>query len=204
MLALFRYPVNYYWPQIVFTSTICSVLSYILSVENDIPPAPLIQMAVMILCIWLMFYTPLLWSLIVVMSFSIIYVVFQGGLIYLLFRFGMVPPVIPLIGLDTYLIQIFCSLMCLVFGYYCIRKRIGFLFVPTNREAPFSWNKTGGWLFFGSVLSFSSLGVIYRYYAKANSLWFLILLGILSTVFVGLLIAMRMKNREYVEKPGHH
>lgn len=204
MLAMFRYPVNYYWPQMLFTSTICSVLSYILSVENDIPSAPLIQIIVLILCIWLMFYTPLLWSMVVCISFFIGYAVLQGGVIYLNFWFGLIPPVVDKTSIEIYLIQIFCSAVCWIAGWYWQRKRIGFLFVPTNREVPFVWNRTGIWLFVGSVASFTTMWISYVLYTKTNFQWVAILLSILFVVLVSLLIAMRIKNREYVEKTGNH
>lgn len=204
MLALFRYPVNYYWPQIVFTSAICSVLSYILSVENDIASAPLIQIVVLILCVWLMFYTPLLWSLVVCASFMIGYAVIQGGIIYFNFWLGLIPAEVDKTGIAIYLIQIFCAVICSLAGYYWQRRRIGFLFVPTNREVPFVWNRTGIWLFVGSVASFSIMGISFVLYAKSNFQWFAILLCILLIVSVGLLVAMRIKNHEYVEKTGNH
>jgi len=199
MLALFRYPVSYYWPQIGFTSLICSVLSYLLSVEHDIALAPLIQVIVQAVCIWLMFNTPLLWSIIMCSSFLVAYLLFQGGLIYLLFMIGLVPPIVSKTGWTIYLIQLFCAGFCWVLGRYWQRKGIGFLFIPTSRDEPYVWSKAGKLLFAGSILSFIAFGTFFEVYSRANLQWYSILLIILLAVTIGLLYIMKRKNKEYVE-----
>ena len=204
MLALFRYPVIYYKPQILFTSVICSVLSFALSVEHNIASAPLIQLGVQITCIWLMFYTPLLWSIIMCVSSFVVYILFQGGIIYLFYWFGFVPPILPKTGLETYLVQIGSAAVCLLLGLYWQRKRIGFLFIPTNRDVPFVWNKTGRWLFGGSVLSFFIIGIAYAVYTRTHFTWFPAMLGVYIVISVSLLLTLKRRNQEYVKKPGDH
>jgi hypothetical protein len=202
MLALFRYPVTYYWLQIVFTSVVCSVLSYAISVQKDISTAPLIQLVVLALCVWLMFNTPIIWSIIMCVSTFAVYAVFQGGIIYVLFWVGLVPPVVPKTSVSMYLIQLFCATFCSILGYYWLRKRIGFLFVPTSRDVPFIWSNTGRWLFVGSVISFFAFGIVYAVYTKTHFQWFYVLLTALLVVSGGLLYILKRKNHEYVEKPG--
>jgi hypothetical protein len=201
MLALFRYPVTYYWPQIVFTSVVCSALSYALSVQNDISTAPIIQLVVLALCVWLMFNTPLIWSMIMCVSSFAVYTVFQGGIVYLLFSFGWVQAVVPKASVSIYLIQLFCAAFCFVLGYYWLRKRIGFLFVPTSRDVRFVWNKTGIWLFIGSVVSCFASAIVFMIYPKPQLNWFYILLIVLLVISGVLLYILKRKNHEYVEKP---
>jgi hypothetical protein len=201
MLALFRYPVSHYWPQIVFTSVICSVLSYALTFQEDISTAPLIQLVVLALCVWLMFNTPIIWSMIMCVSCFVVYTVFQGGIIYVLFWVGLISPLVPTTSVSIYLIQLFCTAICFILGYYWLRKRIGFLFVPTSRDVRFVWNKTGIWLFFGSVASFFTSGIIFMIYPKTHFNWFYIVLTVLLVISGGLLYILKRKNHEYVEKP---
>jgi hypothetical protein len=201
VMALFRYPVSFYWPQILFTSTICSVMSYALSVDNDVASAPLIQLAVMILCVWLMFHTPLLWSIIICIGTFAVFVVFQGGIIYILYYFGLVPSIIPKTSVAIYLIQVFTATVELLIAYILIKKRIGFLFVPTSREHPYVWNRTGILLFVGSILSFVMFGVAYVIYVRTPLTWFPILMGVYVLISVVLLYIMRKRNNEYVDKP---
>lgn len=202
VLALFRYPLSHYWPQILFTSSICSLMSYALSIDNDVAGAPFIQLAAMILCMWLMFYTPLIWSVIICVSTFAVYIIFQGGVIYILFSFGWVPAVIPKTSIAIYSIQLLTAAVELLIAYYLLKKRIGFLFVPTSRENTYIWNRTGTYLFAGSILSFIWLGIIYFIYIETHIAWFPLVLGILIVVAVVLLIIMRKRNIEYVDNPG--
>jgi hypothetical protein len=201
MLAVFRYPVSEYWSQILFTSLVCSVLSYLLSVQNDISTAPLIQLAALALCVWLMFNTPLLWSMIMCVSFGTVYAVFQGGIVYLMFWFGLVAPIVHNTNITMYLIQLFCAAVCLFLGYYWLRNRIGFLFIPTSRDVRFVWSKNGRLLFGGSIVSFISFGIVYVIYTNTHFQWFFILLVALLIVSCSLLFMMKRKNYEYVEEP---
>jgi hypothetical protein len=201
VLALFRYPLNYYWPQIFLTSTICSVMSYAMSVDHDIAAAPLIQLAAMIICIWLMFHTPLLWSIIICVSTFVVFTLFQGGVIYMAFYLGLVPPVLSKTGIAIYIIQIFTASVELLLAYFLIKYRIGFLFVPTSRDQPFIWNRTGILLFIGNVISFILLWAIYIIYVRTHFEWFPVLLGIYFIISMTLLYFMRKRNREYVDKP---
>jgi hypothetical protein len=201
VLALFRYPVKYYWPQILFTSSICSLMSYAMSVDNDVAGAPLIQLAVLIICMCLMFHTPLLWSVIICISTFVVFIIFQGGIIYLFYRFGWVPSIIPKTSISIYLIQLLTAAVELLIAHYLIRKRIGFLFVPTSREHNYVWNSTGVYLFIGSIISFILLIIVYFAYTHTNIVWFPVVLGILSVLAIVLLSIMRKKNSEYVDKP---
>ncbi len=201
VLALFRYPVNYYWPQVFFTSAICSLMSYAMSIDNNVAGAPLIQLAVMIICMWLMFHTPLIWSLIICLSAFIVYIIFQGGIIYLFYSFGWVPSVIPKTSIAIYLIQLLTATVELLIAYILIKKRIGFLFVPTSRDNTYTWNRTGTFLFIGSIVAFIMIGIIYFIYVETHIAWFPLVLGIIAVVAVVLLIIMRKRNNEYVDKP---
>lgn len=201
-LASFRYIVNYYWPQILLTSTICSVLSYVLTIKADFGAAPFIQLAAQAICVWLMFYTPLLWSIVINVSFFVVYVVFQGGVIYLLASVQAVPAVVPKSSVAMYLIQVLCSAISLAIGYFMQVKRIGFLFVPVSRDIPFVWNRTGRWLVIGSAVSCFALGVLYGSYTNSNIRLFAVVLLLLIAIATGLFIIVRRKNHEYVQAPG--
>jgi len=204
MLAIFRYPVSYYWPQMLFSASICSAISYAMSVENDFAIAPLVQLIVWGLCIWLMFNTPLLWSMIMCVSYFALYVVFQGGVVYFFFWIGMIPSILSKTSISIYLIQLFCAVVCALLGYILLRKRIGFLFIPTSREVPFVWSKNGLLLFVLSIISFITLGIIYTIYRSSQFQWFYILLTLPFVVSLGLLYILKRKNVEYVEKPWNH
>lgn len=201
MLAVFRYSVKYFWPQTLFTATLCSALSYAMSVDHDIAAAPMIQLAAMIICVWLLFNTPLLWSVIMCVSTLIVFIVFQGGIIYLSFHLGFTSPVLPKAGTEIYLIQLFGAAVELLIAYYLAKHRIGFLFVPTSREQPYVWNRIGILLFIGSILAFIALGIIYIIYLQTHFKWFPILLGIYVIISFVLLYFMRKRNNEYVNKP---
>jgi len=204
MLAIFRYPVSYYWPQMLFSASICSVISYAMSVENDFAFAPLVQVIVWGLCIWLMFNTPLLWSMIMCVSYLTVYIVFQGGIVYLLFYFGVVPSIISKTSVTIYLIQMFCAVVCALLGYVLMRKRIGFLFVPTSREVPYKWSKNGLLLFFGSVVAFMAIGLAYIFYFNSRSDWFFVISGSSFFIVMVLLYIMKRKNQEYVKNTWEH
>lgn len=200
MLALFRFPIVYYWPQIIFSSSICSMLSYILTVENEISFAPIIQLVVLAVCIWLMFDTPPHWSVVMCISVFSLYVVFQGGIIYFLHWVGLVPFIIHQTSISIYLIQIFCAGVCLLLAKLLTYYRMGFLFVPTNRDERIVWNDIGKWLFVGSVFAFVSLAVLYFLYTQSQFELYIILASCLAFASLLLLYILKRKNKEYVNK----
>ncbi|WP_019003859.1 hypothetical protein [Cohnella laeviribosi] len=208
ILALFRYPVTHYWPQIVFTSFFCSILSYIVMILYDLTLAPIIQMFFLALCFWLLFDTPLIWSF-VLCSFGIVYAVFQGIVMVIAVSIGFATPASleNKMSIEIYTVQIVCAVVCFFLGMYWQRKRIGFLFVPTSREAPFDWSKMNRQLVFislASFLSMSSMSIAYACFSLSNVEWFIGLLAMLAVVSILLLTTMKRKDLEYADQSWNH
>ncbi|MBN2983997.1 MULTISPECIES: hypothetical protein [Cohnella] len=204
ILALFRYTVSHYWPQIVFTSIVCSLFSYVLMIHYDIPLAPMIQMLCLALCFWLLFDTPLIWSFILC-SFSIVYAVFQGVVIMLTIATGAASSASldDKTSFEIYSVQVFCALVCYVLGSYFQRNRIGFLFIPTSRNSPFHWSRMSQRLIvvsLASFLSMISMSVAYAWYSLSNLEWFIFLLVVLLIVSTILLTTIQRKDQEYADQ----
>ena len=196
MLSVFRFELRYYWTQILFSTFVLSILSHAMFLEYELGAAPLIQMVFQLMFMWLLFRIPLLYALLMQVTFSILYIALQSGLMNVVALLDDQETVFSATGTEMYLVQLMCAVIAGIIAWISQRKRIGFTFIPVHSMDKFSWTKLNMWLIVCSVFSFFLMFIIYFIFLDTQLDWlwliFLVCVG-LTVVFFYL---MRRRDEE--------
>jgi hypothetical protein len=162
-LALFRIQLKGSIPHIVLTSLILAQASFLVREVALVPSlTPVIQSAVMIVLIWLIFRIHILYSSIMVaigyFLLSIMEIIFVQ--VVVLTQVISIEELVHDRGFNM-LYQIISALIIFSICFLLYRKRIGFSFVPDNERSNFHLKGLNLYLLLGVILVMSLLAVIY-------------------------------------------
>lgn len=183
MLVLFRFDLKSYILQIIFTSVVVSQLTYLVRYHSTYDKwIPLISILFILLFVHLVFKVQWFYTLIMAISGYIAYGFIQLLVILIgtaVFSIKFVPQ-----ELSGYMGQLVSSILSLLIGYLCAKKRMGFTFVPYG-EVKVKYVKENIYLMLVSIIGIIVAAVsFYLYLLRGMS--YLFSLSVI-TLFVALL-----------------
>jgi len=195
MLSLYRFEIRYYVPQIVFAAIACGFLSHALSLAYSISAAPIIQLAVLILLLWLLFQIPLLYAFIMAVTTGTVFITVQGLTIWGITSYFFDSQSLSITSTSMYAIQLVFAALNLLLSYFFLRSRVGFTFIPTSVRDRMKWTKANLVLLSAAVLSSIILILTYLLYVETKFQWFLVV--ILPLILASGMVYSAVKKREY-------
>lgn len=166
MFALFRFSLPYLVKPILFFSMLLSVVSYMLFVIYQIPTAPWIQIGITIIFFWTILDIPFFYAALMLIIHTAMYMVFQGVLFWISGPFLEDKQILfDATSWQVYMLQLICSFFNLLVIFICVKTRIGFSFVPTDRIGKFQWSWINLKLGIGMVVAVFMMMASYFFYA---------------------------------------
>ncbi|WP_123039898.1 hypothetical protein [Cohnella candidum] len=194
LLSLFRFQLRYYIPQIIFASVACSFLSHALSLKYQVSYAPIVQLVVLILFLWLLFQIAFFYSALMALSYTVAYVTIQGGVIWVINGFFPEGKDFSITGTTTYEVQITFAVINFLLAWYLQKRYIGYTFVPTSMRSHLKWNRINRYLALMVVATFVTLAATYMLYTYTHFQWFI--LAIVPLILSTFAIFHLLKRRE--------
>lgn len=177
--AMFKFLFRGYWGQIIFTSFMLSLFSYLVFVEWELNLyGPLIQLPVVFLYFWLMYRVHYFYAGLMVVNGYLAYGLLQATLFYSLQIMGVeVEPN----TLLSYSVQILTALIAVFIASRITKNNVGFSFVPDTDRIKVSWNRLHVSLLVFSLLGYAGVSCFNLLYFSGHTA--LLVLALSTFVF---------------------
>lgn len=200
MLAAYRFEIKPYAAQIIVTAIFSSFLSHALRIKYELSMAPVFQLLILIILFCLIFRVQIIYSGIMVVTFSVVYIAVQTLTLLIL------PFIIPwfttsnlqhIDSIQTYAFQMICSIINFSLATLFSAKKIGFTFVPTSSDSPYTWKKANRHLFTAVIFIFFALSFTYYLYNTEHFHLLMTIFLILACLSAIIFHYSRVKEYDY-------
>ncbi|WP_372663455.1 hypothetical protein [Cohnella sp.] len=190
--AMFKFGIRGYWGQLVFTSFLLSLLSYLIFVVFEWNMlGPLLQLPVVFLFFWQMYRVPVFYAGLMVVNGYLWYALLQTTIFYAFYISGLtLLPDTPL----SFVVQSLSAGFAFLAAWQLIVKNIGFTFVPDTERIRVEWNGLHRRLLIMTVLGYAAVSSFKLLYVSGN---IALMILALSTVIFGFLQYFVLQ-KEYV------
>jgi hypothetical protein len=195
LLAIFKYRITDYYPQIILTSLTMSIISHSMRFQLDFNSwVPLITIITIVFFIWITFKVSFLYALIISVVGFVAYGLLQTILLSLLSLTGIVDGASVEISysLEGYILQVFSSITACLISYFIRQKNYGFNWVPYNSTAKFKLKGDNLLLFIVAIISIFVMGLMFFLYLKG----YLHLFANLILIFIVLILLFYLARRQ--------